>query len=32
MNCQLCKYPARITGYEGPVGARQAGHHHHERG
>jgi len=32
MNCQLCKYRARIIGYEADVGAPQAGHHHHVRG
>jgi sirohydrochlorin cobaltochelatase len=32
MNCQLCKYRTRIVGYEGDVGAPQAGHHHHVRG
>jgi len=32
MNCQLCKYRDQIIGYEGDVGAPQAGHHHHVRG
>jgi sirohydrochlorin cobaltochelatase len=32
MNCQLCKYRARIVGYEDAVGAPQQGHHHHVRG
>ena len=32
MNCQLCKYRMQIIGYEGDVGAPQAGHHHHVRG
>ncbi len=32
MNCQLCKYRERMIGYEGEVGAVQAGHHHHVRG
>jgi sirohydrochlorin cobaltochelatase len=32
MNCQLCKYRTQIIGYEGDVGAPQAGHHHHVRG
>ena len=32
MNCQLCKYRARIVGYEEAVGAPQQGHHHHVRG
>jgi sirohydrochlorin cobaltochelatase len=32
MNCQLCKYRARIIGYEDAVGAPQQGHHHHVRG
>lgn len=32
MNCQLCKYRTRIIGYEGDIGAPQAGHHHHVRG
>ena len=31
MNCQLCKYRTRITGYEDAVGAPQQGHHHHVR-
>lgn len=29
MNCQLCKYREQALGYEGAVGALQAGHHHH---
>jgi len=29
MNCQLCKYREQAIGYEGAVGALQAGHHHH---
>ncbi|MGB0695002.1 MAG: sirohydrochlorin chelatase [Rhodospirillaceae bacterium] len=32
MNCSLCKYREQIIGYEGDVGAIQAGHHHHVRG
>jgi len=32
MNCQLCKYRARIIGYEDAVGTPQQGHHHHVRG
>lgn len=32
MNCTLCKYRAQVVGYEGQVGAVQAGHHHHVRG
>lgn len=32
MNCQLCKYREQVIGYEGDVGAVQAGHHHHVRG
>ena len=32
MNCQLCKYRARIIGYEDAVAAPQQGHHHHVRG
>ena len=32
MNCQLCKYREQIIGYEGDLGAPQAGHHHHVRG
>ena len=32
MNCQLCKYRARLVGYEADVGAVQAAHHHHVRG
>jgi len=32
MNCQLCKYRARIVGYEDAVGVPQEGHHHHVRG
>ena len=32
MNCRLCKYRARIVGYEGDVGTPQAGHHLHVRG
>jgi sirohydrochlorin cobaltochelatase len=32
MNCQLCKYRARIIGYEDAVGTPQRGHHHHVRG
>jgi len=32
MNCQLCKYREQVIGYEGDVGAPQAGHHHHVRG
>ena len=32
MNCQLCKYRARIVGYEDAVGTPQQGHHHHVRG
>ena len=32
MNCQLCKYRARLPGYENEVGAIQQGHHHHVRG
>jgi sirohydrochlorin cobaltochelatase len=32
MNCQLCKYRARIVGYEADAGAPQAAHHHHVRG
>jgi hypothetical protein len=29
MNCRLCKYRERVIGYEGDVGAPQAGHHLH---
>jgi sirohydrochlorin cobaltochelatase len=32
MNCLLCKYRARIIGYETAVGAPQEGHHHHVEG
>ncbi len=32
MNCRLCKYRARVIGYEDAVGAPQAGHHLHVRG
>jgi sirohydrochlorin cobaltochelatase len=32
MNCRLCKYRARIIGYEQDAGAPQAAHHHHVRG
>ena len=32
MNCQMCKYRARIVGYEDAVGTPQQGHHHHVRG
>ncbi|SDE37245.1 sirohydrochlorin chelatase [Rhodospira trueperi] len=32
MNCQLCKYREQVIGFEGDVGAVQAGHHHHVRG
>ncbi len=32
MNCQVCKYRTQIIGYEGDVGAPQAGHHLHVRG
>ena len=32
MNCQLCKYREQVIGYEGEVGAPQAGHHLHVRG
>jgi len=32
MNCQFCKYREQMVGYEGDVGAVQAGHHHHVRG
>jgi sirohydrochlorin cobaltochelatase len=32
MNCQLCKYRARVIGYEDEAGAPQAAHHHHVRG
>ena len=32
MNCTLCKYRTQVVGYEGQVGAAQAGHHHHVRG
>jgi sirohydrochlorin cobaltochelatase len=32
MNCTLCKYRTQVVGYEGQVGAVQAGHHHHVRG
>lgn len=32
MNCQMCKYRTQIVGYEGDVGAPQAGHHLHVRG
>jgi sirohydrochlorin cobaltochelatase len=32
MNCTLCKYREQVVGYEGQVGAVQAGHHHHVRG
>jgi sirohydrochlorin cobaltochelatase len=32
MNCQLCKYRARILGHEAAVGAPQASHHHHVEG
>ncbi|CAA7617295.1 sirohydrochlorin chelatase [Magnetospirillum sp. UT-4] len=32
MNCTLCKYREQVVGYEGQVGATQAGHHHHVRG
>lgn len=32
MNCTLCKYRDQVVGYEGQVGAVQAGHHHHVRG
>jgi sirohydrochlorin cobaltochelatase len=32
MNCRLCKYRERVIGYEGDVGAPQAGHHLHVRG
>lgn len=32
MNCQLCKYRTQVIGYEGDIGAPQAGHHHHVRG
>ncbi len=32
MNCRLCKYRARVIGYEGDHLAPQAGHHHHVRG
>ncbi|MBB4267210.1 sirohydrochlorin chelatase [Roseospira visakhapatnamensis] len=32
MNCQLCKYREQVIGFEGAVGAAQAGHHHHVRG
>ncbi|HEX3952383.1 MAG TPA: sirohydrochlorin chelatase [Stellaceae bacterium] len=32
MNCQLCKYRARVVGYEDAVGTPQQGHHHHVRG
>jgi sirohydrochlorin cobaltochelatase len=32
MNCQMCKYRARIVGYDDAVGAPQQGHHHHVRG
>jgi sirohydrochlorin cobaltochelatase len=32
MNCQMCKYREQALGYEGSLGAVQAGHHHHVRG
>ena len=32
MNCRLCKYREQVIGYEGDVGAVQAGHHLHVRG
>jgi sirohydrochlorin cobaltochelatase len=32
MNCQLCKYRARLLGFEGEVGLAQASHHHHVEG
>jgi sirohydrochlorin cobaltochelatase len=32
MNCRLCKYRARIIGYEQDAGAPQVAHHHHVRG
>ncbi|MBC8337800.1 MAG: sirohydrochlorin chelatase [Rhodospirillales bacterium] len=32
MNCALCKYREQIIGFEGDVGAPQAGHHHHVQG
>jgi sirohydrochlorin cobaltochelatase len=32
MNCTLCKYRARVIGYEADRGAPQAAHHHHVRG
>jgi sirohydrochlorin cobaltochelatase len=32
MNCQMCKYRVQIIGYEGDLGAPQAGHHHHVEG
>ena len=32
MNCRLCKYREQIIGYEGEVGMKQTGHHHHVRG
>jgi sirohydrochlorin cobaltochelatase len=32
MNCELCKYRVRLTGFEAAVGQPQYGHHHHVRG
>ncbi len=32
MNCRLCKYRARVIGYERDHLAPQTGHHHHVRG
>ncbi len=32
MNCQMCKYRARVLGFEHEVGAPQESHHHHVEG
>ncbi len=32
MNCQLCKYRAKVLGFEAEVGAAQESHHHHVEG
>jgi sirohydrochlorin cobaltochelatase len=32
MNCQMCKYRARVLGFEAEVGLRQESHHHHVEG
>jgi sirohydrochlorin ferrochelatase len=32
MNCELCKYRVRLSGFEQALGQPQVGHHHHVRG